>query len=141
VITNNDGQTATGTGAYTYVAPLPTFTTITPASGPAAGGTAVIIVGTNFVAWGSFGVIIGGAPATMGIMQGIADFSISDSEFLDWIPDVPKDGISEHSIFGKRGTRAVPVSRQKWDPCTRSRSTNKGCQLPDFLNFHRVFFK
>jgi len=63
VITNNDGQTATGTGVYTYVSP-PTFTSITPNSGPTAGGTAVTIAGTNFVSGGSFGVTIGGSPAT-----------------------------------------------------------------------------
>jgi PKD repeat protein len=63
VITNNGGQTATGTNAYTYVA-LPTFTSITPNSGPPAGGTPVTIVGTNFVSGGLFGVTIGGNPAT-----------------------------------------------------------------------------
>lgn len=64
VITNNDGQTATGTGAYSYVNPPPTFTTITPTYGPTTGGTPVTIVGTNFVSGGSFGVTIGGAAAT-----------------------------------------------------------------------------
>jgi PKD repeat protein len=64
VITNNDGQTATGFGAFTYVTPPPTFTTITPASGPTAGVTPVTIVGGNFVSGGSFGVTIGGVAAT-----------------------------------------------------------------------------
>ena len=65
VITNNDGQTVTGAGAYTYVPPpAPTFTSITPNSGSTAGGTPVTIVGTNFVSGGSFGVTIGGAAAT-----------------------------------------------------------------------------
>jgi len=58
------GGSATGTGVYTYKAPAPTFTSITPATGPAAGGTAVTIVGTNFVSGGSSGVTIGGAAAT-----------------------------------------------------------------------------
>jgi hypothetical protein len=44
--------------------PAPAFTSITPASGPTVGGTPVTIVGTNFVAGGSFGVTIGGAAAT-----------------------------------------------------------------------------
>ena len=61
VITNTDGQTVTGTGAYTYVAP-PTFTSITPNSGSTLGGTTVTIVGTNFV--NGIGVTIGGAAAT-----------------------------------------------------------------------------
>ncbi|PKL70014.1 MAG: hypothetical protein CVV30_01175 [Methanomicrobiales archaeon HGW-Methanomicrobiales-1] len=64
VITNNDGQTATGTNAYTYVTLPPTFTTITPTSGPTTGGTSVTIIGGNFVSGGSFGVTIGGAAAT-----------------------------------------------------------------------------
>ena len=64
VITNNDGQTTTGTGAFTYIAaPAPTFTSITPNSGPIEGGTPVTIVGTNFVSGGSFGVSIGGTNA------------------------------------------------------------------------------
>jgi PKD repeat protein len=62
IITNNDGQTVTGTGAYTYVTP-PTFTSITPTSGPISGGTAVTIVGTNFAAGVS--VTIDGAAATI----------------------------------------------------------------------------
>ena len=65
VITNNDGQTATGTGAYTYtsVTPPPTFISITPSSGPAAGGQTVTITGTNFVT-GSTSVTVGGIAAT-----------------------------------------------------------------------------
>jgi len=42
----------------------PTFTSITPNEGPTAGGQAVDIIGTNFVDGGSFGVTIGGNPAT-----------------------------------------------------------------------------
>jgi hypothetical protein len=65
VITNNDGQTATGSGAYTYIAPTPapTFSSITPASGPTGGGTPVTIEGSNFVSGGLFGVTIGDADA------------------------------------------------------------------------------
>jgi len=61
VITNNDGQTATG--SYTYVAP-PTFTSLTPISGPLAGGNTVTIAGNDFVALGSFNVTFGGVNAT-----------------------------------------------------------------------------
>lgn len=63
VITNNDGQSVTAVGAYTYVAP-PTFTSITPNAGPTTGGTAVTIVGTNFVNGGSFDVRIGTTSAS-----------------------------------------------------------------------------
>ena len=40
------------------------FTSITPASGPTAGGTAVTIVGTDFVSGDSLAVTIGGTAAT-----------------------------------------------------------------------------
>jgi len=46
-VTNPDGQSATANG-FTYVVPLPVVTTITPASGPSNGGTAVQINGANF---------------------------------------------------------------------------------------------
>jgi PKD repeat protein len=63
VITNGDGQTDTGTNAFTYIAPAPTFGSIAPTSGPTTGGTPVTITGTHFVSGGSFGVTIGGSNA------------------------------------------------------------------------------
>ena len=69
VITNNDGQNATGAGAYTYVVLPPTFSSITPNSGPTTGLTPATIAGANFDTGGSpgslFGVTIGGATATI----------------------------------------------------------------------------
>ena len=50
--------------AWFGINPPPTFTSISPASGPIAGGTPVTITGTNFVSGGSFGVTIGGTAAT-----------------------------------------------------------------------------
>ncbi len=50
--------TLSGTG----IASAPTVTSISPASGPIAGGTSVTITGTGFT--GATGVTIGGAPAT-----------------------------------------------------------------------------
>ena len=62
---NQDLKYAAGTGhMQNPTAPAPTFTSITPATGPAAGGTPVTIVGTNFVSGGSSGVTIGGVAAT-----------------------------------------------------------------------------
>jgi IPT/TIG domain len=57
------GQTSAPSGAdqYTYVA-TPTVTGISPTSGPATGGTSVVIMGTNFT--GATAVTFGAASAT-----------------------------------------------------------------------------
>ncbi|WP_327120539.1 IPT/TIG domain-containing protein [Nocardia sp. NBC_01730] len=47
---------------YTYGAIVPTLTSISPASGPAAGGTTVVLTGTNLT--GATAVSFGGTPAT-----------------------------------------------------------------------------
>lgn len=59
-----DGGTDTLTNGYTYVA-APTLSTISPAQGPLAGGTAVTLTGTGFVA-GSTSVEIGGTTVPAG---------------------------------------------------------------------------
>ncbi len=61
VVTNPDLQSGTLASGYTYAA-APTVASVSPASGPAAGGTAVTITGTNFVAGAT--VSFGGAAAT-----------------------------------------------------------------------------
>lgn len=48
VVTNPDGQTSTLSGGFTYIELAPTISSITPISGPTAGGTNVTISGTNF---------------------------------------------------------------------------------------------
>ncbi|HUK89118.1 MAG TPA: IPT/TIG domain-containing protein, partial [Blastocatellia bacterium] len=64
VVTNPDNQASTLSSAFTYAntAPAPTVTSISPASGPTSGETAITITGSGF----QFGatVAIGGAPAT-----------------------------------------------------------------------------
>jgi glucose/arabinose dehydrogenase len=62
VVTNTDAQTGTLTNGYTYSATAPTVTSISPTSGPAAGGTPVTITGTNFVSGAT--VTLGGTAAT-----------------------------------------------------------------------------
>ncbi len=62
-VTLSGGQSVTLTGGFSYTAPTtPTLTTISPVSGPTAGGTALALTGTNFAAGAT--VTIGGAPAT-----------------------------------------------------------------------------
>jgi hypothetical protein len=53
--------TVTSTGGYTY-GNAPTITSVSPSSGPTAGGTTVTITGTNFT--GAMAVTFGGAAAT-----------------------------------------------------------------------------
>ena len=48
-VTNSGGQSGSLASGFTYVAP-PTVSSVSPNSGPAAGGTAVTITGTNFAA-------------------------------------------------------------------------------------------
>jgi YVTN family beta-propeller protein len=61
VVTTPGGSNAANT-RFTYIVSVPTVTSITPASGPAAGGTAVTIAGTGFT--GATSVTIGGTAAT-----------------------------------------------------------------------------
>ncbi|MCI0341791.1 MAG: IPT/TIG domain-containing protein [Planctomycetales bacterium] len=61
VVTNADGQAATLGSGYTYVTG-PSISSVSPNSGPAAGGTLVTITGTNFA--GGATVTVGGSAAT-----------------------------------------------------------------------------
>jgi alpha-tubulin suppressor-like RCC1 family protein len=65
-VTNPDGQFSALANAYTYVAPAPTIASISPGSGPAAGGTSVTITGGNFQPGAGLTttVLFGSAPAT-----------------------------------------------------------------------------
>lgn len=63
VVMNPDRQTATRASGFTYTtAPAPAVTAVSPAFGPAAGGTSVTITGSNFVATPA--VTFGGTAAT-----------------------------------------------------------------------------
>ena len=66
VVTNPDGQSGTLLNGFTFSppppAPAPTVTSVTPTSGPVAGGTSVTIAGTNFVSGAT--VTFGGSSAT-----------------------------------------------------------------------------
>jgi hypothetical protein len=62
VVVNNGVGNATLTGGYTYVAIAPTITTVTPTTGPMAGGTTITVTGTNFTPTTT--VTVGGISAT-----------------------------------------------------------------------------
>ena len=62
-ITNPNGQSATRTGGFTYTtAPAPALTSVSPTSGPTAGGTTITLTGTGFVSGAT--VRVGGTSAT-----------------------------------------------------------------------------
>lgn len=61
VITNPD--TLTATSNYSYAATSPTVTSLNVTTGPAAGGTAVTVTGTNFIVPSTI-VLVGGVRAT-----------------------------------------------------------------------------
>lgn len=60
-VTNPDGQAAALPGAFTYAAPPPVLSAVSPASGATAGGEALTLAGSGFQAGAA--VAIGGAPA------------------------------------------------------------------------------
>ncbi len=63
-VTTKGGTSATSSAdRFTYVTPAPAVTGVSPASGPAAGGTAVTITGTNLS--GATGVSFGGTAGTI----------------------------------------------------------------------------
>lgn len=53
VVDNPDGGSATGTGAFTYEAGIPTVQSVSPPSGAVEGGTSVTVIGTGFASGGS----------------------------------------------------------------------------------------
>ena len=61
-VTNPDSQSATLDSAFTYTVTAPTVTSVSPSSGPTAGGTTITINGTNFVAGAT--VRVGSVSAT-----------------------------------------------------------------------------
>ncbi|HET9598887.1 MAG TPA: IPT/TIG domain-containing protein [Anaeromyxobacteraceae bacterium] len=61
-VTNADGQSASLASAFTYTAPPPAISSLSPSSGPAGAATAVTITGTGFAAGAS--VAFGGTAAT-----------------------------------------------------------------------------
>ena len=63
VVVNNGAGSATLTNGYTYSASAPTVTSVSPNTGPAAGGTRVTIAGTNLS--GATSVKFGAAAATI----------------------------------------------------------------------------
>ncbi|GAA3220292.1 hypothetical protein GCM10010532_049870 [Dactylosporangium siamense] len=65
VAVTGPGGTGSLASSYTYASPAPVITLLTPNSGPEAGGTSVVITGTDFTgATGASAVTFGGVNAT-----------------------------------------------------------------------------
>jgi len=62
MVTTPDGQSASASDAFTYAPAPPTMSSVSPTSGPVTGGTAVTIIGTNFVSGAT--VSFGGTSAS-----------------------------------------------------------------------------
>ncbi len=85
VVMNPDQQTGTLRGGYTYL-PAPTVSSISPNGGSLAGGTAVAIAGTNFVAPAT--VTIGGTTATGVVVTGPTTITATTSAHAAGVVDV-----------------------------------------------------
>jgi IPT/TIG domain-containing protein/PQQ enzyme-like repeat protein len=62
MVTNRDGQSSTLANGFTFGAPAPTVTSVSPTTGLTTGGTPVTLTGKNFVSGAT--VTFGGAAAT-----------------------------------------------------------------------------
>ena len=62
-VTTSVGDTATLANSFSYLAPLPTISSVSPSAGPTSGGTSVVITGTNFIGVSqvNFGLFGGGS--------------------------------------------------------------------------------
>jgi hypothetical protein len=74
-VTNPDGQSATLTGAVQYVVPPPTVLTLTPSSGPGAGGTLVRVNGGGFQVGAT--VTFGAVPAVTVAVLSATDLDVT----------------------------------------------------------------
>ncbi len=92
VVTDSNGTSAGGS-TYTYVAPPPTVTAIEPASGPAAGGTAVKIRGTGFV-----------SPATVTIGSAATSVTVVSSSEIMAKTAATAAGVREVVVTDSNGT-------------------------------------
>ncbi len=74
VVRNPDGQSATLTNGFTYIAP-PTISGVSPTSGPEGGGTAVTITGSGFSAGAT--VTFGGTAGTNVVVSSATTITVS----------------------------------------------------------------
>ncbi|MEO5973577.1 MAG: IPT/TIG domain-containing protein, partial [Ilumatobacteraceae bacterium] len=107
VVKNPDTQFATLTGKFTYRA-APTVTSISPVSGPVAGGTSVTIEGKDFVVGAK--VTIGGAAATSVAVSAKSITAVTSAHVAGVVNVVVKNTDTQFAtLTGKFTYRAAPT--------------------------------
>jgi hypothetical protein len=118
-VTNEDNQFDTATNAFTYVA-APTFTSVSPASGPVAGGTRITITGTDFVAGDT--VTLYGARGLLGSCTSVNFISSTSLSCLTPAGQVGPADINVDDVYGQNalGTEAFTYSGPVFSATTPS---------------------
>ena len=117
------GGTSPSTTAdlFTYLAPAPTVSALSPSSGPAAGGTVVTISGSSFA--GATTVSFGGIPATAFTVNSTTSISATAP------PGTPTSVVGV-TVTGPGGTSTVTASDSyTYGPLVTAVSPNSGSHL------------
>lgn len=92
------GGTATLAGGFTYLAPGPTLSAVSPVAGPTAGGSSVTLTGTNLV--GATAVTFGGVAAT--------SFVVNSATSITAITPAHAAGAVEVAVVTPAGSAILP---------------------------------
>ena len=107
VVTNVDGQRATLTGGLAYVAPqAPVIVNLEPTTGPACGGTRVVVRGEHLDTVAR--ALVGGTPATG--LQTVG----ADLVFVT--PPTPRDGAANVELITRAGASALRMNAFQYTP-------------------------
>lgn len=98
IVNNPDGTSATAKNGYTYGNPAPTISSISPTSGPLAGGTVVTINGSNFQ---------NGATVTFGGVAATAVTFVSSSQLTAATPASPNPATVDLKVTNPDGQSAT----------------------------------
>jgi hypothetical protein len=92
-VTTPNGTSAAVPGGFTYIA-APTLISASPNAGPVAGGTTVVVAGTNLA--GATAVSVGGTPAT--------SFTVNNNNQLTLVTPVHAAGVVDIAVTTASGT-------------------------------------
>jgi hypothetical protein len=139
-VVNPNGQSANTPTGFTYTAsgtgsgPAPTLSLITPASGPASGGTTITLAGNNFVSGAT--VRIGGVAATNVVFGGVSRLSARTPAGTAGAKDVTVTNPSGQSVTvrgvftytGASSAAAASSLTESASPATFSRYLAEGVE-------------